>query len=394
MIHNVKIDRMEIDETLNEINDWITEHRFKLDELTNNLSLRDENRKRLYQLKCFSNDINVKQTLLNTLKEKILDNDRFDLIQQVLQEFQEELRVKTNELEEFVRTQILIEDSKQSIMEKLKFFMDRLSLCTKTDCDLDTLQSRLSKIEEYKIELEDLEKDFNQSYEQYQSIIEYNLNSTVKLNYQQNFEQMHLVIDNGKQTIERAILELKHLCDIWYQYEKHNKTFVSWLNQTENQLTAFIATNGDDDECTIDYLNQLSETIADKDKQLKQLEELESLVNDYDWSRQAHNTSILRERIIVLLGQCNSQLERAQQAVNFNQQWQSLLAIIHTSFGTYQEQLMEIRQEQKLLIHLDAIQNIQQSRLQCEQNMKQLETLATSGFTHSTKKESIRTQIR
>ncbi|CAF4202773.1 unnamed protein product, partial [Rotaria magnacalcarata] len=92
--------------------------------------------------------------------------------------------------------------------------------------------------------------------------------------------------------------------------------------------------------------------------------------------------------------QCNSQLERAQQAVNFNQQWQSLLAIIHTSFGTYQEQLMEIRQEQKLLIHLDAIQNIQQSRLQCEQNMKQLETLATSGFTHSTKKESIRTQIR
>ncbi|CAM4782634.1 unnamed protein product, partial [Rotaria magnacalcarata] len=394
MIHNVKIDRMEIDETLNEINDWITEHRFKLDELTNNLSLRDENRKRLYQLKCFSNDINVKQTLLNTLKEKILDNDRFDLIQQVLQEFQEELRVKTNELEEFVRTQILIEDSKQSIMEKLKFFMDRLSLCTKTDCDLDTLQSRLSKIEEYKIELEDLEKDFNQSYEQYQSIIEYNLNSTVKLNYQQNFEQMHLVIDNGKQTIERAILELKHLCDIWYQYEKHNKTFVSWLNQTENQLTAFIATNGDDDECTIDYLNQLSETIANKDKQLKQLEELESLVNDYDWSRQAHNTSILRERIIVLLGQCNSQLERAQQAVNFNQQWQSLLAIIHTSFGTYQEQLMEIRQEQKLLIHLDAIQNIQQSRLQCEQNMKQLETLATSGFTHSTKKESIRTQIR
>ncbi|CAF4570390.1 unnamed protein product, partial [Rotaria magnacalcarata] len=81
---------------------WITEHRFKLDELTNNLSLRDENRKRLYQLKCFSNDINVKQALLNTLKEKILDNDRFDLIQQVLQEFQEELRVKTNELEEFV----------------------------------------------------------------------------------------------------------------------------------------------------------------------------------------------------------------------------------------------------------------------------------------------------
>ncbi|CAF4608424.1 unnamed protein product, partial [Rotaria sp. Silwood2] len=55
ILHNVKIDRMEIDETLNEINDWITEHHYKLNDLTNNLSLRDENRKRLYQLKCFSN---------------------------------------------------------------------------------------------------------------------------------------------------------------------------------------------------------------------------------------------------------------------------------------------------------------------------------------------------
>ncbi|CAF4965383.1 unnamed protein product, partial [Rotaria sp. Silwood1] len=395
ILHNVKIDRMEIDETLNEINDWIIEHRYKLNDLINNLSLRDENRKRLYQLKCFSNDINVKQTLLNTLKEKILENDRFDIIQQVLNEFQEELRIKTNSLEEFVRTQIFIEDSKQSIMEKLKFLMDRLSLCTKTDCDLDTLQSRLNKIEEYKFELENLEQEFNQSYEQYQSIIEFNLNSMIKLNYQQNFEQMHLVINNGKQTIERAILELKHLCDTWYQYEKHNKIFVSWLNQTENQLTTFITTNNDDDnDYTIDYLNQLSEDISDKDKQLKELEELESLINDYDWSRQAHNTSILRERIIVLLGQCNSQLERTQQTVNFNQQWQSLVSIIHTLFETYQQQLIEIRQEQKSLIHLDTIQNIQQSRLQCEQNMKQLETLATTGFIHSTKKESIRTQMR
>ena len=168
ILHNVKIDRMEIDETLNEINDWLTEHRYKLSDLTKNLSLRDENRKRLYQLKCFSNDVNVKQTLLKTLKEKFLENDRFDVTQQTLNEFQEELRVrlrlcfccfslysvnflsskiKTNSLEEFVRTQISIEDSKQSMMEKLKFLMDRLSLCTKTDCDLDTLQSRLNKIE-------------------------------------------------------------------------------------------------------------------------------------------------------------------------------------------------------------------------------------------------------
>ena len=118
----------------------------------------------------------------------------------------------------------------------------------------------------------------------------------IKLNYQQNFEQMHLVIDTGKQTIERAILELKHLCEIWYEYEKVNKTFVSWLNQTENQLTSYLTTNNDDEEQTILYLNQLSENIADKDKQLKLLEELEGSIGDYDWSRQAHNTSILRQR--------------------------------------------------------------------------------------------------
>jgi len=147
ILHNVKMNRMEFDETLNEINDWIIEHSYKLNDLTTNLSLRDENRKRLYQLKCFSNDINVKQTLLNTLKEKFIENEKFNLIQQTLNKFQEELRIKINSLEEFVRIQISIEDNKQSIMEKLKFLMDRLSLCTKTDCDLDTLQSRLNKIE-------------------------------------------------------------------------------------------------------------------------------------------------------------------------------------------------------------------------------------------------------
>lgn len=63
-------------------------------------------------------------------------------------------------------------------------------------------------------------------------------------------------------------------------------------------------------------------------------------------------------RIIVLLGQCNSQLERAQQAVNFNQQWESLLSVIHTSFENYQKQLIKIREEQTSLIHLDTIQVI------------------------------------
>ena len=147
MLHHVKMNRMEFEETLTEIHDWIVEHRTKLNELTSNLSLRDENRKRLYQLKCFANDINVKQTLLNTLKEKIPQNEKFNQIQQMLHQFHGELRLKSQSLEEFLRTQTAIEDSKQSIMEKLKFLMDRLSLCTKTDCDLETLQSRLKKIE-------------------------------------------------------------------------------------------------------------------------------------------------------------------------------------------------------------------------------------------------------
>ncbi|CAF3804026.1 unnamed protein product [Adineta steineri] len=394
ILHNIKMDRMEFDETLNELNYWIIEHYSKLDELTNNLSLRDENRKRLYQLKNFSNDINVKQTLINKLKGRIVENDRFNLIEENLNEFEKELEIRTNSLEEYLRIQISIEDNKQLTMEKLKFLMDRLSLCTKTNCDFDTLQSRLNKIEEYKNELESLEKDFEQSYEQYQSVVELKLLSMIKLHYQQNFEQMHLVIENGKQTIERAILELNYLCDIWFQYDKHNQLFVAWLNQTENHLNEYLTINNDNEQHTIEYLNKLSENIADKDKQLKKLEELELSITDYDWSRQAHNTSILRQRIIVLLGQCDRQLERAQQSANFNQQWENLLSIVNKSFEDYQRTLNEIHQEQTFLIHLDTIQDIQQLRIQCEQDMKQLETFATTGYIHSNKKESNRTEIR
>jgi hypothetical protein len=65
---------------------------------------------------------------------------------------------------------------------------------------------------------------------------------------------------------------------------------------------------------------------------------------------------LLFDRIIVLLGQCTSQLEHAQHAVDFNEQWESALSIVHTSFDTYQKQLTEIHQEQTSLIHLDAIQ--------------------------------------
>jgi hypothetical protein len=107
---------------------------------------------------------------------------------------------------------------------------------------------------------------------------------------------MNLVIDNGKQTIERAILELNHLCEIWFRYEKLSQTFVNWLNQTENQLTSYLTTSNTNDQQAIEYLNQLSESIADKDRQLKELEELELSIGDYDWSRQAHHTSVLRQR--------------------------------------------------------------------------------------------------
>ena len=146
-LHHVKMDRLELEETLTDIEHWINEQHGKLNDLIHHLSLRDENRKRLYQLKCLANEINVKESLLNTLKEKSSTNDKLHRIEQNLHQFHDDLKHKHLFLEEFLRIQNSIEDSKQSIMEKLKFLMDRLSLCTKTDCDLDTLQSRLKKIE-------------------------------------------------------------------------------------------------------------------------------------------------------------------------------------------------------------------------------------------------------
>lgn len=147
ILHHVKMDRLEFEETLDEIQHWITEQQGKLNDLIHHLSLRDENRKRLYQLKCLVNELNVKESLLKNLKEKNSTNEKFHRIEENLRGFYEDLKNKNQFLEEFIRVQSAIEDSKQAIMEKLKFLMDRLSLCTKTDCDLDTLQSRLKKIE-------------------------------------------------------------------------------------------------------------------------------------------------------------------------------------------------------------------------------------------------------
>lgn len=69
----------------------------------------------------------------------------------------------------------------------------------------------------------------------------------------------------------------------------------------------------------------------------------------------------------MLLGQCNSQLERAQQAVRFHDQWQALLKIVQGSFENYQKQLMDIRQEQDSFIHLDAIQ-VNTEKFNCDIN--------------------------
>lgn len=143
----MKSDRMEFDQTLHEIHEWITEHRYQVNDLRTNLSFKEENRKRLYQLKCFNNDINVKQTILQTLREKFHINEKFSSVENLLKEFAMELKGQINSFEEFLKIQISIEDQKQILMEKLKFLMDRLSLCTKTDCDYDTLKSRLKKIE-------------------------------------------------------------------------------------------------------------------------------------------------------------------------------------------------------------------------------------------------------
>jgi hypothetical protein len=93
-LHNARIDRVETDAALDELEQWLEEYRIKLDELTNNLSLRDENRKRLHQIKCLDNDRAVKQTLFNTLKQRTTENERFEMIEQGLELFQNDLRVR------------------------------------------------------------------------------------------------------------------------------------------------------------------------------------------------------------------------------------------------------------------------------------------------------------
>ena len=141
--------------------------------------------------------------------------------------------------------------------------------------------------------MDQLENEFQLSFQRYQSVVENDLNPTVKLNYQQNFQQIQLVIDNGKQTIDRAILELKHLTEIWRNYLQINDEFVQSLNQIELQISAYEIEN---DEQTLEDFTNFYQILVDKDEILKTLEEFELTISDFDWSRQANNTKILREK--------------------------------------------------------------------------------------------------
>ena len=122
--------------------------------------------------------------------------------------------------------------------------------------------------------------------------MESHLTALLQVSYAQNFEQIRALLDTGKETIRQAIAALTHVCHIWSQYDELNETFVVWLNQTEQQLNAY----QNDEQNATDELRRLQETMLKKDKQLQELEELELSIRDYDWSRQAHNTTMLRER--------------------------------------------------------------------------------------------------
>lgn len=104
---------------------------------------------------------------------------------------------------------------------------------------------------------------------------------------------MEVVIENGKATTERAIVELNQLCQIWTDYQIINEEFVQWLNKIELEFSSYRPQN---DEKTFEDLTNFQERIMDKDKVLEQIEQFEWSIPDYDWSRQVHNAKILRER--------------------------------------------------------------------------------------------------
>ena len=61
-------------------------------------------------------------------------------------------------------------------------------------------------------------------------------------------------------------------------------------------------------------------------------------------------------RIRLLNHQCQTQCERAEQFLQFHRQWQNRLEIVHQSFTFYGEKLIDLRQEQTDLVHLDRIE--------------------------------------
>jgi hypothetical protein len=94
VLHNARVHRLALDEHLTEIEVWANDHRTKFKDVMRNLTLRDPNRKCLYQLKAFFNEINVKHGLLHTLNEKSPDHLRLKRVQQMLNEFHDDTRVQ------------------------------------------------------------------------------------------------------------------------------------------------------------------------------------------------------------------------------------------------------------------------------------------------------------
>lgn len=94
ILQQIKIEQVELEESFEEIRNWIDENQKKYLDLTENLSLHEENRKRFYQIKSFLNEIVAKENFLRRIKEKNPQDERFSIVEQEIEFFHNELRVK------------------------------------------------------------------------------------------------------------------------------------------------------------------------------------------------------------------------------------------------------------------------------------------------------------
>lgn len=190
----------------------------------------------------------------------------------------------------------------------------------------------------------------------------------IEENYEENFDGIRSLISNGEKTIERTIFELQTLLDRWRIYSFKLDEFVRWFNEIEENLSNISEEN-------VEEFENFLELLAVKDRQLEELEDLEKSIGDFDWSRQAQNSSTLRQkfdekirqdeklsflflfRLKIFFSQCQNRCERAEQIRSLNRRWTEDLAKIQDVFRIYGENLIEIRHEEtQTLISLDKIQ--------------------------------------